>query len=176
MLHNGRGRQPTGIHNMEDTNMNESYFEEMTFQCAAYERAKKERAERKAQIAEAHGYDSPEMDAWYAEEKAAGPYPYSGGEMKAYWVYKMRRENDGDEFEMSDYCWDKEFHDFIETLRKLGITEFTITNQSTALMENIYGFIAEGCTMVGTHTITKKSLRWSEEEYETAQGILFKVN
>ena len=67
-------------------------------------------------------------------------------------------------------------HDFIETLRKLGITEFTITNQSTALMENIYGFIAEGCTMVGTHTITKKSLRWGEEEYETAQGILFKVN
>jgi len=63
MLHNGRGRQPTGIHNMEDTNMNDSYFEEMTFQCAAYERAKKERAERKAQIAEAHGYDSPEMDA-----------------------------------------------------------------------------------------------------------------
>ena len=46
--------------------MNDSYFEEMTFQCAAYERAKKERAERKAQIAEAHGYDSPEMDAWYA--------------------------------------------------------------------------------------------------------------
>ena len=30
--------------------------------------------------------------------------------------------------------------------------------------------------MVGTHTITKKSLRWGEEEYETAQGILFKVN
>ena len=55
--------------------MNDSYFEEMTFRCAAYERAKKERAERKQQIAEAHGYDSPEMDAWYAEEKAAGPYP-----------------------------------------------------------------------------------------------------
>ena len=53
------------------------------------------------------------MDAWYAEEKAAGPSPYSGGEMKAYWVYKMRRENDNNEFEMSDYCWDKEFHDFI---------------------------------------------------------------
>ena len=156
--------------------MNDSYFEEMTFRCAAYERAKKERAERKQQIAEAHGYDSPEMDAWYAEEKAAGPYPYSGGEMKAYWVYKMRRENDNNEFEMSDYCWDKEFHDFIGTLRKLGITELTLTNQSTALMENIYGFIAEGCTMVGTHTITKKVLRWGEEEYETAQGILFKVN
>ena len=112
----------------------------------------------------------------YAEDKAAGPYPYSAGEMKAYWVFKFRRENDADEFEMSDYCWDKEFHDFVETLRKLGITEFTITNHSTALMENIYGFIAEGCTMEGTHTITKKARRWAAEDYEQVMGIRFKVN
>ena len=156
--------------------MNTTYFDEMTANCAAYERAKKERTERKQQIAETYGWDSPEMDAWYAEDKAAGTYPYTGGEMKAYWVFKFRRENDNYEFEMTDYCWDTEFHDFIETLRKLGITEFTLTNQSTALMENIYGYTAEGCTMVGLHTITKKSLRWGEEHYETAQGILFKVN
>ena len=156
--------------------MNTTYFDEMTFNCAAYERAKKEREERKAQIAKVHGYNSPEMDAWYAEDKAAGPYPYSAGEMKAYWVFKFRRENDADEFEMSDYCWDKEFHDFVETLRKLSITEFTITNHSTALMENIYGFIAEGCTMEGTHTITKKARRWAAEDYEQVMGIRFKVN
>ena len=156
--------------------MNDSYFEEMTFQCAAYERAKKERAERKAQIAEAHGYDSPEMDAWYAEEKAARPYPYSNGEMKAYWVFKNRRENDNNEFEMSDYCWDKEFHDFIGTLRKLGVKEFTVTTKSTGLMDNLYGYTAEGCTMKGLHTVTKKALRWGEEQYEESKGILFKVN
>ena len=156
--------------------MNTTYFDEMTFHCAAYERAKKERAERKQQIIEAHSYDSPEMDAWYAEEKAAGPYPYTSGAMKAYWVFKNRHENDGDEFEMSDYCWDKEYSDFVETLRKLGITEFTVTNHSSGLMDDIYGYTEHGCTMVGLHTITKKSLRWGKEEYETAKGILFKVN
>ena len=155
---------------------NNNYFEEMTFHCAAYERAMRERAERKNQIAETYGSDSPEMDAWYAEEKAAGPYPYSSGEMKAYWVFKFHRENDNNEYEMSDYCWEKEYHDFVETLRKLGITEFTLTNHSTALMENIYGFIDEGCTMIGTHTITKKELHWGENQYESARGILFKVN
>lgn len=156
--------------------MNTTYFDEMTGNCAVYECAKKERAERKQKIAETYGYDSAEMDVWYAEEKAAGPYPYSSGEMKAYWVFKNRRENDGDEFEMSDFLWDKERHDFVETLRKLGITEFTVTNGSTGLMDDLYGYTAEGCTMVGLHEITKKSLRWGEEEYETVKGILFKVN
>ena len=70
-----KGGQPTGIQtNTEETSMNTTYFDEMTFNCAAYERAKKEREERKAQIAKVHGYNSPEMDAWYTEDKAAGPY------------------------------------------------------------------------------------------------------
>ena len=161
---------------MEDTTMNTTYFDEMTATCTAWESAKKERTDRKKQIVDTYGYGSPEMDAWYAEDKAAGSYPYTGGEMKAYWVFKNRRENGTEEFEMNDYCWDREFHDFIETLRKLGITEFTFTNQSTALMENIHGFIAEGCTMIGAHTLTKQSLRWGEEQTEKVPGILFKVN
>jgi len=156
--------------------MNTTYFDEMTFNCAAYERAKKERAERKQEIIKNHGSDSPEMDAWYAEEKAAGPYPYSSGEMKAYWVFKNRRENDNDEFEMSDYCWEREYHDFIETLRKLRVKEFTVTTKSTGLMDDLYGYTAEGCTMKGLHTVTKKALRWGEEQYETTKGILFEIN
>lgn len=156
--------------------MNTTYFEEMTSNCAAYERAKKEREERKKQIADTYGYRSPEMNAWYAEEKAAGPYPYTSGEMKAYWVFKLRRENDSDEFEMTESPWDSEYHDFIETLRKLGIKEFTTTTHCTGLMDDLYGYTAEGCTMVGLHTITKKTLRWGEEQYETSKGILFKVN
>lgn len=156
--------------------MNTTYFDEMTANCAAYERAKKERAERKQEIIKNHGIDSPEMDAWYAEEKAAGPYPYSNGEMKAYWVFKNRRENDNDEFEMTDYCWEREYHDFIETLRKLGVKEFTVTTKSTGLMDDLYGYTAEGCTMKGLHTVTKKALRWGEEQYEESKGILFKIN
>ena len=156
--------------------MNTTYFDEMTANCAAYERAKKERAERKQEIIKNHGIDSTEMDAWYAEEKAAGPYPYSSGEMKAYWVFKNRLENDNDEFEMTDYCWEREYLDFIEALRKLGVKEFTVTTKSTGLMDDLYGYTAEGCTMKGLHTVTKKALRWGEEQYEESKGILFKIN
>ena len=156
--------------------MNTTYFDEMTGNCAVWERAKKERAERKPQIADTFGYDSPEMDVWYAEDKAAGSYPYTSGEMKAYWVFKNRRENDNNEFEMSDSCFDREYADFIASLRKLGIKQFTVTTNSTGLMSDIYGYTEQGCTMVGLHQITKKSLRWGADEYDTVNGILFKVN
>ena len=116
--------------------------------------------------------------AWEAAKNAGNKteYPYSSGEMKAFWVFRKRTENLNGEFEMDDFCWESECHDFIETLRRLGIAEFTVTATSTALMGNIHGYAAEGCTMQGLHTITKKEKRWGSDEHETVQGILFKTN
>ena len=76
--------------------------------------------------------------------------------MKAYWVFKNRRENNNNEFEMSDFCFDKEYADFVATLRKLGITRFTVTTNSTGLMSDLYGYTEQGCTMIGLHQITKR--------------------
>ena len=150
-------------------------FEEIRSKATEWDAIRTEHKKQEEAIIEAHGYCSDELQDWKKANNLP-PFPITDGAMKAFRAWQANSENETAEFEFSDFTWERETHDFIETLRKLGITEFTLTNQSTALMENIYGFIAEGCTMVGTHTITKKSLRWGEEEYETAQGILFKVN
>ena len=155
--------------------MNTTYFDEMTANCTAWQNAKKERDERREQIFQTYGWNSPEMEAWKAEDQAA-VRPYSDGAMKAYWVFKLNLDNDNGEFEMSDSLWDRERQDFVETLRKLGVKEFTVTTQSTGLMTDIYGYTELGCTMVGLHTITKKCPRWLGEDHETVKGILFKVN
>ena len=118
--------------------MNTTYFDEMTAGCIAWENAKKERDERREQIFQTYGWNSPEMEAWKAEDQAA-VRPYSDGAMKAYWVFKQGLENENGEFEMNDSLWDRERQDFVETLRKLGVTEFTVTTQSTGLMEDLYG-------------------------------------
>ena len=155
--------------------MNTTYFDEMTANCIAWENAKKERDERREQIFQTYGWNSPEMEAWKAEDQAA-VRPYSDGAMKAYWVFKQALDNENGEFEMNDSLWDRERQDFVETLRKLGITEFTVTNHSSGLMDDIYGYTELGCTMAGLHTITKKFPEWRGEGYETVKGILFKVN
>ena len=65
---------------------------------------------------------------------------------------------------------------FVETLRSAGIETFVYTNQSTAVMENLHAFAAEGCTMMGLCTITRQETRWGEEEPYEVQGIRFSLN
>ena len=147
-------------------------YEEMTETGRTWEKARQERNARKQEIIDTMGWDSEELKAWYEEDKAA-VFPYTSGEMKAYWAVKNSLELD--ELEMNDSCWDNEWHDFISTLRKMGISRFTVTTQSTSLMNDLYGYVAEGCTILGLHTITKKRDRWGNQETEEAKGILLEI-
>ena len=77
---------------------------------------------------------------------------------------------------MDDFLWDKEVGDFIEALRSAGIETFVYTNQSTAVMENLHSFAAQGCTLEGLCTITRQESRWGDEEPTEVMGIRFSVN
>lgn len=156
-------------------NTNNSYFKEMKRIGYAWEEARVERKNRKQQIIDTLGWDSEELKAWYEEDKAAA-FPFSQGASKAYraWAGSISRKED--EVEMDDFLWGKEAHDFIDTLRKAGIHTFVYTNQSTAVMENLHAFAAEGCTMDGLCTITRHEDRWGDEEPTEVMGIRFSVN
>ena len=77
---------------------------------------------------------------------------------------------------ISDFLWDKEVADFIGTLREAGIGTFVYTNQSTAVMENLHAFAAQGCTLEGLCTITRQESRWGDEEPTEVMGIRFRIN
>lgn len=156
-------------------NTNNSYFEEMKRIGYAWEEARVERKNRKQQIIDTLGWDSEELKAWYEEDKAAA-FPFPLGASKAYraWAGSISRKED--EVEMDDFLWEKEVHDFIDTLRRAGIQTFVYTNQSTAVMENLHAFAAEGCTMDGLCTITRHEDRWGDEEPTKVMGIRFSVN
>ena len=130
---------------------------------------------RKQQVIDTYGWDSDEVKAWYAEE-AAMVFPIAPGVNKAYRAYRMTQIRHSSEFEMEDFLWDKEVKDFVEALRKAGISSFAITNKSTGLMENLHAFAAQGCTLEGLCKVTRKEDRWGEEEETGYQGVRFKVN
>ena len=156
-------------------NTNNTYFEEMKRICHAYEEARVERKKRKQQIIDTCGWDSEELKAWY-EEDAAAKFPFPQGACKAYraWAASISRQED--ELEMDDFLWEKEVGEFVEALRSAGIQTFVYTNQSTAVMENLHQFAAEGCTMDGLCTITRRETRWGDEEPTEVMGIRFSVN
>ena len=156
-------------------NANNTYFENLKRIGHEYEAARVERQARKKQIIDSLGWDSDELKAWY-EEDAAAKFPFEQGAVKAYraWASSISRKED--EVEMDDFLWDKEVADFIEALRSAGITSFVYTNQSTAVMENLHAFAAQGCTMTGLCTITRQETRWGDEEPVEIMGIRFSLN
>ena len=154
---------------------NNTYFENLKRIGHEYEAARVERQARKQQIIDTCGWDSDELKAWY-EEEAAAKFPIEQGAVKAYraWAQSISRKED--EVEMDDFLWDKEVADFVKTLREAGIATFVYTNQSTAVMENLHAFAAQGCTMTGLCTITRQETRWGDEEPYEVQGIRFSLN
>ena len=156
-------------------NRENAYFENLKRLGHEYEAARVERQQRKQQIIDTLGWDSPELKAWY-EEDAAAKFPFEQGACKAYraWASSISRKED--ELEMDDFLWDKEVADFVNTLRSAGIKTFVYTNQSTAVMENLHAFAAQGCTMTGLCTITRQETRWGDEEPTEIMGIRFTLN
>ena len=154
---------------------NNTYFENLKRIGHDWEAARVERQARKQQIIDTLGWDSEELKAWY-EEDAAAQFPFPQGATKAYraWAQSLSRKED--ELEMDDFLWDKEVADFIEALRSAGIETFVYTNQSTAVMENLHAFAAQGCTMTGLCTITRQESRWGDEEPTEVMGIRFSLN
>ena len=156
-------------------NANNAYFENLKRIGHEWEAARVERKNRKQQIIDTLGWDSDELKAWY-EEDAAAKFPFESGVSKAYraWAQSLSRKED--ELEMDDFLWDKEVADFIEALRSAGIETFVYTNQSTAVMENLHAFAAQGCRMTGLCTITRQETRWGDEEPTEVMGIRFSLN
>ena len=150
---------------------NNTYFENLKRIGHEYEAARVERQARKQQIINTLGWDSEELKAWYAEDQAA-KFPFEQGACKAYraWANSISRKEA--ELEMDDFLWEKEVRDFVEALRSAGLETFVYTNQSTAVMENLHAFAAEGCTLAGLAT-TKQKSRWLSDEPKEIKGIRF---
>ena len=154
---------------------NNTYFEELKRIGCEWEAARSERKARKQTIIDICGWDSDELKAWYEEDEAA-KFPFGNGACKAYRAWQSSVQYGEEELEMEDFLWDREVHDFIDTLRKAGIKAFVYTNQSTAVMENLHAFAAEGCTLAGLCKVTRKENRWGGEEETTVMGIRFTLD
>ena len=83
-------------------NKDNKYFEEIRRIGHEYEERRQERKERKKQIIAAYGWESKELEAWYAEN-AAETCPISIGASKAYRAWWTSIERQEDEVEMDDF-------------------------------------------------------------------------
>lgn len=114
---------------------------------------------------EKYGCDSEQYKAVLEMvEEVQKEDPYTYGEASAYraWNNTVEQYSDSDVIIMTDYLSEEDIAGFVVTLRNAELEKFYLTNSSTALMENIHGYIAAGCKMTGTVVLERK--RWNKVE------------
>lgn len=149
-------------------------FEEMRKTAIEYNEARAEREEEHKALIQAEDWDG--VKAWNEREKNKFPYPFSSGANKALIEYDRSLQNGTDCFEVSDLPWDKELPDFVRMLQNAGVKTIVITDQSTGLMDGIYGMTALGCEMIGLRKVMREDdHRFGSDEPEVKNGIEMEV-
>lgn len=151
-----------------------TYFEAMRDTAIAYNEAQAIREKERDAMIAADNWDG--VKAFDKREKEEFLYPFTAGQNKALVLYDRSLRNGADAFDVDDLPWDHELEDFVRALREAGITAIVVTDQSTGLMDGIYGLTALGCTMNGLKTVTRADdHRFGSKEPERKNGIEFQL-
>ena len=154
--------------------MKNAYFESMYKEVRSYQEKKEAVRKQRSALYEEEKYDEGTALVKAFEEET--PFPYSDGAMKAYWAYQNLNYRGSDCFEVEDLPWEKDMKDFAETLKDAGINTIVVTDQSTGLMDGIYGLIANGWKMGALKIVTRKDdHHFGTDEPETKKGIEFTI-
>ena len=151
-------------------NYTNGYFRMMKDIGEGFERIRAQRKAEKEELIKNEDWDA--LEKWYEREKSF-PAPFSQGYIKAYRAWMESTEYNSDVFEVRDLPWEKDAHDFIICLKEARVSEFAITDRSTALMDLLHAFEKEGCTMKGLCEVKHTDERWGEKEIRN--GILMSL-
>ena len=150
------------------------YFEDMERIGREYDAAKRIREAEKEEIIRTKGWDSEELRTWYeCEEQFV--FPFTMGNMKAYWAWMNSIDNASSELEIADTLFESETADFSDTLKAAGCKTIVFTTQSTALMENMHNMVKLGWTMTGLCTITRTENHYRTFEAKPILGVRFSI-
>lgn len=137
-----------------------------------YEKIISAHENKKESVIETYGWDSPKTDEWYKKyDEIKKSFPFTGGQYKAYCAWCSSVRWCEDIIILDQYLWNEEMDDFIQTLKETGIKEFAYMNSSTAVMNNIHGFINGGYDFAGLYVIQNKD----KYRDDVVKGIRFKL-
>lgn len=154
------------------TEFTNAYFKKMHDIGTEYEKARSIRKREKEELIKNEDWNGYEK---WNEREESFPFPYNDGAMKAYWAWENSFLSKADFFEVRDLPWEKDAHDFVACLKEAGVSEFAITDKSTALMDVLHALSNEGCEMKGLCTVKRIENNWGTEETKSYNGILMRI-
>lgn len=97
-----------------------------------------------------------------------------------YWAYKKSKSVNLERLDFEETGFKKDYQEIIENLERFEIEEFTISDQSTGLMESLVAFKKAGYTPIDLIEQETGRINWNFEtnqnEKEFKPAILLKKN
>lgn len=131
---------------------------------------------RGVDVLDYEAYDAAQAKAHAAQEKwlKENPVPFTDGEYRALRMYERNLDRGADRFEVDDVPWECDLPDFIALLRKAGIDEICLTEESTALLRTVIKLEELGCTYSHSATVIREKDVWyGSKEPRKVAGISF---
>lgn len=146
------------------------FFENMRKICVEYDAARQLRLKEKDTLILEERWT--EVYAWNDREERDFPLPFSRGETTALRAWTTSQLNHTGILEVPDIPWNEDIDDFAQVLRKAGVSEMVVTDQSTALMEGLHALDVQGYHIAGICIVKRQNDRRLTE----VKGLLLKLD
>jgi len=82
----------------------------------------------------------------------------------AFWAYRKSIEAGNDLVDFSEVIWDTDIEAIVETFKKAGVTEFTISSTFSSLIPTLAAFEKHGFQMAGLTEVNANYTDWQTGE------------
>ena len=89
-----------------------------------------------------------------------------------YWAYKNAKRAGHERLDLEELGFEKDYPEIIENLERFDIEEFTISDQSTALMSELQAFKNKGYSIVDLIELETGRTKWNFETEEDEKEII----
>lgn len=112
----------------------------------------------------------------WEEREQKFPFPFSRGQTTAYIAWKESKANGLEIVECRDLPWEKDFQDFIGTLREAKIEVILVTDSAFSNKRYTHLFEEAGCIVVGPQMFVRHEKRSTGIEDVKATGTLVVID
>ena len=88
-----------------------------------------------------------------------------------YKAYRHSRESGCKRLDFADITHEDDVPQVVADLRRFGIKEFSVSDQSTALMRTLATFEEHGCKVTKMTTAKSNFRHWNEENYHDVPAV-----
>lgn len=103
-------------------------------------------------------------------------YRETGINHTAYTAVRNRKRTGNKLLDFNDVIWDRDIPEIVDTLKRMGEAEFTISSKFSSIVDTIAAFNKLGVTLIGITEVNANYKNFGTGEFERIPAFLLRAN